>query len=232
MSKGRTVRKKPHVPKPLGTYRGRPGERTLEQRREDVERVAELFLRGHTCAQITEKINAGRERKITLATVLEDLKRVHTIWAQQIGDSLAASRNRVLAELQAVRRAAWEAFELSKKSVETKQKLKNEGAGPVSEGTLKVIGAERVTKDNSPAVEFLEVILDVNKRECEIMGLTSEVNLHWHPTEKPAEEKPATVTEARVHDYFLKKRTYTAKVVDVESVSDDRPAITPPAVTS
>ena len=92
-----------------------------------------------------------------------------------------------------------------------------------------VDGVERTTKEAVPAVEFLEVILDVNKRECEIMGLTAEVGMHFHMEgKKEDEEKPANVTEARVTDYFRKKAAAESKIVDVETTPNVVPAIAPP----
>ncbi len=229
-SPGRTglKRKQPQpAPRPLGSYRGRPGERTIEQRREDVEAIAILFLKGWTCADIARDLNSRRERQLSVNTIITDLRRVHAIWAEQIGDSLASCRNRALAELQAVRKAAWEGWEASKKSSETTRRMvrppkppgpKPEGYKPPDVKDFEVARIDHKTQDLVPDVQFLDRILEANKRECEILGITHE--LHFHaPEPKKAEEEPV-ISEERMADYLRKKNEQASKIVEADIVTN------------
>lgn len=226
---GRTglKRKKPQPPpRPLGSFRSRPGERTLEQRREDVEWTATLFLKGWSCADIAREMNSKRERQISVNTVITDLRRVHAIWAEQIGDSLASCRNRVLAELQAVRKAAWEGYEASKKASETSRRMvrppkppgpKPEGYKPPEAKDFEVQRIDVKTQELVPDVQFLDRILEANKRECEILGITHE--LHFHaPEPKKAEEEPV-ISEDRMAEYLRKKNDLASKIVEADIVT-------------
>jgi hypothetical protein len=126
----------------------------IEQRR---QHVAELRLRGLSMAGVAETlaeeygiVNPRSKKPYTAVTVHNDLKVIHARWKESAERDIAEHKARQAAELELVKKAAWEKgdYEGVRRALETEMKL------------LGTKAPERIRHD-MPDVENLRVVLEL-----------------------------------------------------------------------
>lgn len=125
----------------------------------------DLYICGFTQRDIAEILN------ISHSSVKNYLKEVSEEYQHQAIQLRSEYTNRHLAELQVLRRAAWQAWQDSRQPTVTIQSGTEEG----EDGTTIKALSKTVTTSGNPA--FLQMVLNIQQREARLLGLDSPISL-------------------------------------------------------
>lgn len=90
------------------------GKRSIVERERDLERIAELYLKGYTQQEIADQLAEERDYTLTRVTIHHDIKAIHKRW---IENSINLMEQRIIIECQKLDRIEhemWELFDRSK----------------------------------------------------------------------------------------------------------------------
>ncbi len=157
-------------------YRGnllRGKDRSVAQRDADMARLSELYLQGFPYAQILDKMNVERERKLTLRQVKYDIESLHKNWAKTAAINYVAAKNKELARIDALEHTYWQAWfksweELEKTFVERFEDKTGIQGSPRDAVRTRT---RRETEKLLGEVRYLEGIQWCITERCKIMGL-------------------------------------------------------------
>jgi hypothetical protein len=137
-------------------------KRTTHERERDRERVAELYLGGHTYREIAEILSSERDYTLVHSTVLRDMKVVEEQWRERATKHLSDWKAQELARIDKVERAAWEAWE---RSIGQHEVCTEKSGGQY--------GPERQVKTEELAGDprYLDKVAWCVSERCKILGL-------------------------------------------------------------
>lgn len=149
--------------------------RTEEERERDLERIAELYVRGYTQQAIANEIGVSRSQ------IAYDLKTIRTRWQASTLRNFDAAKEEELSKLDAVEQEAWDAYRRSQKE---KQKTVTEKVEGDSSGRTKA----QVTKETANGdPRFLAIIQTCIDRRCKILGIDAPTKIA--PTDPTGERE-------------------------------------------
>jgi DNA-binding CsgD family transcriptional regulator len=122
-------------------------------------RVATMFLQGSSMRQI------GREIGVSVHTVSKDLMRARKEWKSEAAKTYEERLPEKLAELNAIRAAAWEGWKRSLRPESIISKESNE----TKDGNFERRGRKRKTTAGDP--RFLQRLESILRTECQILGM-------------------------------------------------------------
>ncbi|MCC6457266.1 MAG: hypothetical protein IT328_20095 [Caldilineaceae bacterium] len=130
-------------------------KRSKVQREYDLTRIAELYLTGHTQAEIANVIG------LTQQIVSRDLATIQQRWEEQSTIALDAAKRRELARIDELERTYWEAWRRSLEQV-TKTKTKRNHMGDE---------AIVIREETSGNPAFLAGVQNCIDQRCKLLGL-------------------------------------------------------------
>ena len=155
----------------IGCHHYTPTEKRLQ-----IEEIGRRLARSQTVVRISKDLGLPRDR------VRIRIKQIETIWRESTIETrevmLAAKR----AELLAVKRDAWEAWEESRRAAEVRSSSRTSaGTGDGANAETK---ASLVTKNQYGDASFLQVIRSVIADEAKLFGLNAPdvVGISWLET--------------------------------------------------
>lgn len=148
-------------------------KRKKAQREQDLEFVAQLIGEGiKSTITIAERLNAARgyDPPLTDRQVRVDRKELYRRWSESQIVNTDLERRRVLNEVDAVKRNAWESFRRSKtdhvrKNTET-ERGNDEGGGP---STIQKVN--RIIARQTGDASFLRVVLECLDKESKLLNI-------------------------------------------------------------
>lgn len=122
-------------------------------------RVASLYLRGHTQAEIAEQVGVDR------STVSRDLEWVRGEWLDSAIRDFDEHRAKELARIDETERQAWIGWERSLKDREVQTRERGTGTqGPIDK-------RKRTREGQSGNPAFLATVLACVEKRCKLLGL-------------------------------------------------------------
>jgi hypothetical protein len=153
-----------------------PAKRDELERERDFGFEASLYLRGATLQKISDALadfylkEEGREMKLSLRSILNDLEVIHQRWINSALVDFSAAKAKELAKLDEVERACWEGFNkaMAKKVTETVNESDGDGEKPAKRyrSTVK-------EDDVISGKYWIDTILACIDKRCKILGLFS-----------------------------------------------------------
>lgn len=152
---------------------GTARKRTKEMNEHDLAKVAELVARGRTHTEITEIINRDRppEYRVTRQQISYDVKRIMDGWRQSASEDADVWRGRLIGQLAAVQREAWDAWERSKQPKERTVTKRAERPGGEDAGPLVIGSAESHREQQIGNPSYLDVVVRCSERMAKLLGL-------------------------------------------------------------
>lgn len=130
-------------------------KRSKIQREHDLARIAELYLKGHTQAEIGDALG------LTQQIISRDLATLQTRWEESASIAMDAAKSKELARLDALEREYWQAWRRSLEQV-TKTKTKRNHMGDE---------AVVMREETSGNAAFLAGVQNCIDQRCRILGL-------------------------------------------------------------
>jgi transposase len=139
--------------------------RNSGEKERDIRVITKYYLQGYSYRRIAEKVaeNAGNGYKITIPTVYNEVKKLHSDWASDRIDQIHHAKVRELQKIDKVESTAWEAWERScEDKIETTTRRKiGKGTGVVIEKQIYNYGEAR----------YLQIVAQCIDRRCKILGI-------------------------------------------------------------
>ncbi|MBK6418475.1 MAG: hypothetical protein IPF79_04690 [Ignavibacteria bacterium] len=181
---------------PLGFPNGREKKkrnrganvRTEQRRIVDEPIIAEMWARKKTVREITEYLNENIYSKegysVTPENISFVINRMKANWRTRRDDAIEEKRNALVNELEAVKRAAWQGWELSQKTTMSKRIQKDKLPKQIEELLIEATGTgdytaamkllekettDVVQRDGNP--EFLRIIAECIAKEADMHGI-------------------------------------------------------------
>lgn len=167
---------------------GRPKmcKRTKDQREFDLAFCSNLFLRGYTYREISERLNEENARSgvgytITKQMVYWDMQQLLIEWKRERMENIDDYVTQELRKLDKMEQQAWEAWEASKTGkMRTKEKT-NRGR-PIktdaTDGDPEYYGYEETTTETSAGnPRFLDLLLNIQQRRAKMLGFDAPVKI-------------------------------------------------------
>lgn len=152
--------------RPVGT----PGHRGVAARERDLARIAKLDRRGYTQSEI------GRIIGISQMQVCDDLKLVRKHYRDIANVEYREKVEEKRAQLRDIRKAAWQAWERSKRDTLKVVEDEREGAG---DGSPPPKGRKTTTVEcRLPDAGYLRIIIETLRDECALDGLNQPQKLN------------------------------------------------------
>jgi hypothetical protein len=136
--------------------------RTKEQRENDLEIIAKLFIQKRTHEEIAAHLRANRPYRVSRHIVSYDLGEIMERWRTTALNSVQAWKMEQLARLNVLEREAWDAWERSQKD----RSSKSQSVGPDGARHTNV---RLDQSDGDP--RFLAVVFQCIEYRCRILGL-------------------------------------------------------------
>jgi hypothetical protein len=155
--------------------------RTEAQRASDLEKIAHLYCRGRTQAEIARSLELSREQ------IAYDLREIRQMWRESAIRDFDAARDDVLGRVDHLEATAWRAWENSLTAAE-RQKVEKIDDG---DGTAKSrTSLEKIATYGDP--RFMGIICQCLDRRCKLLGLDAAIKVApTTPDGKPATMKLA-----------------------------------------
>lgn len=162
----------PRKPKNLYkmTVDNRP-KRTPQQREADLVTVAKLYTRGLSHQEITDYINNGRpaDEQVSRPTISHDIGEILERWRSQLKGELDQFQARELAKIDMLEREYWDAWERSKRDLETRTIKAQQIDGKVIPIPSEPIMLNFTKRDGN--AQFLAGVQQCIDNRCKILGL-------------------------------------------------------------
>lgn len=167
------------------------GKRTKEQREADKTFCADLFVKGYTYKQISEKLNEwtkerGLNYEISYRQIYVDINQVMIEWKKEQIDNIDKYISLELKKLDKIEVELWEAWEKSKKP---KRKTKIDGGNIQNDIVTGGVLDSRQLEDRNGEPRYLELLLKVQERRAKLLGYNAPVKVDVCSS-PPKEEAP------------------------------------------
>lgn len=174
----------------------------------------QLRVKGWELQEIADHLKTIRPYSLTAVTICTDLKKSEKLWREQTIETRQRAKERLLREVNLVRKRAWEMLD---KSAQDQVKTRAEMNGATVEKAAKSqpvkLTRENMAQYGDPGL--LKVILECNRREAEIMGLDELTSFKISSAD--GDVAPALATESKVILYLPKKR----EAIDVDEIKKE-----------
>jgi hypothetical protein len=132
--------------------------RSEQQREADMERVAQLYVRGYS------QLRIGRALELTREQVRYDIAEIRNRWRESTLVNFSAAQEEELARIEQREATAWTSFEASCKPAEKRIVERDGTAGEPTKTRV-----EQTTSCGDP--RFLVIIEHCSDQRCKILGL-------------------------------------------------------------
>lgn len=161
-------------------------KRNGKQKAADAVLLQTWLVKGWTLAMMAEALEKLRPYTLSKVQISYDIKKLEAEWRAQNEQSRTRSKERLLAEIDMVRREAWSMLEASQKKTVKVKKESEPVATPENKMLAalfptrhqyekkdkeKLVAMVRETQTTHGDPSLLRVILECNRREAELMGL-------------------------------------------------------------
>lgn len=161
-------------------------KRTKDQREFDLVFCSNLFLRGYTYREISERLNEENARRgvgytITKQMVYWDMQQLLIEWKRERMENIDDYVTQELRKLDKMEQQAWEAWEASKTGkMRTKEKT-NKGR-PIKtdaeDGDPEYYGYnETATETSAGNPRFLDLLLNIQQRRAKMLGFDAPIKV-------------------------------------------------------
>lgn len=156
-------------------------KRTKEQREWDIAFCANLFLRGYTYKEITQRLNEELEKRgadytISLTMVYYDLQQSLIEWKRERMDDIDDYVTQELRKLDKIEVELWEAWEKSK-SGKMREKTRRAPGRPRKEEGNRSEYEEETIESSAGNPRFLDLLLNVQQRRAKMLGFDAPVKI-------------------------------------------------------
>ena len=148
-------------------------KRTPPERERDLEEIAGMWLRGASQGAIAKAIAAARPYTLTRQTISRDCRTLIERWRESSIEKIEEMKLVQLAKLDECEAELWQAWERSKKDLQTM--TKSTGGATPDEMAQNTKGS-KTTMNRDGDGRIMGQILDVIKMRCDIIGA-------WAPKE-------------------------------------------------
>jgi predicted transcriptional regulator len=155
--------------------------RTTAQRTKDLERTAELYLRGVRQSEIAEQMGVSQQ------TVSNDLQALYAEWRESALVDMDAAKSRELARIDELERTYWAEWEKSQTRREVTQTKKSEGKEARSEASVR-------REDRLGDPRYLAGVQWCIERRCAILGINAPTKMAHTGADGGAIETKGSVT--------------------------------------
>lgn len=166
---------------------GRPRlcKRTKDQRESDLSFCSNLFLRGYTYKEISERLNEENARRgvgytISKQMVYRDMQRLLIEWKRERMDNIDDYVTQELRKLDKMEVELWKAWERSKTGETREKNRQNAKPRKVLEDgdNPEYYGYEETTTETSAGnPRFLDLLLNVQQRRAKMLGFDAPVKI-------------------------------------------------------
>lgn len=173
---------------------GRPKlcKRTKDQREFDLVFCSNLFLRGYTYREISERLNEGNARRgvgytITQQMVYWDMQQLLIEWKRERMENIDDYVTQELRKLDKMEVELWEAWERSKTGKLREKNRQNAKPRKVLEDgdNPEYYGYEETTTETSAGnPRFLDLLLNVQQRRAKMLGFDAPIKVEIPGIEK------------------------------------------------
>jgi len=151
-------------------------KRTDQDREDDANYIAELFVKNLSVREITRQLNernakAGKGYAISFQQVHQDIKKILAEWKEERTEFVDDRINIELQKLDRIEKECWDGWELSKSG---KMKTKIDGGAKLPDGSI--TGGtvlERILETGYGDVRFLDRIQSCIERRVELLGVAA-----------------------------------------------------------
>lgn len=172
-------------------------KRSPEQMDYDVIFETDLFLKGYTYRQISQKLNddvkrRGFDYEVSHVTIYKDMQKVMINWKKEAFDNMDAYMRQELKKLDKMEVETWEAWENSKSKYRTTEK-KSKKPKKVDADTVEVdyYGYDQTMNETSAGnPRFLDILLNIQQRRAKLLGLDSPIKLNVDGGPDRSDDKP------------------------------------------
>jgi hypothetical protein len=173
---------------------GRPKmcKRTKDQREVDLAFCSNLFLRGYTYREISERLNEENARRgvgytITKQMVYWDMQQLLIEWKRERMENIDDYVTQELRKLDKMEVELWEAWERSKTGKTREKNRQNAKPRKVLEDgdNPEYYGYEETTTETSAGnPRFLDLLLNVQQRRAKMLGFDAPIKVEIPGIEK------------------------------------------------
>lgn len=173
---------------------GRPKmcKRTRDQREFDLSFCSNLFLRGYTYKEISERLNEENARRgvgytISRQMVYWDMQQLLIEWKRERMDNIDDYVTQELRKLDKMEVELWEAWERSKTGKTREKNRQNAKPRKVLEDgdNPEYYGYEETTTETSAGnPRFLDLLLNVQQRRAKMLGFDAPIKVEIPGIEK------------------------------------------------
>ena len=167
-------------------------KRTKDQRESDLAFCSNLFLRGYTYREISERLNEGNARRgvgytITKQMVYWDMQQLLIEWKRERMENIDDYVTQELRKLDKMEVELWEAWERSKTGKLREKNRQNAKPRKVLEDgdNPEYYGYEETTTETSAGnPRFLDLLLNVQQRRAKMLGFDAPIKVEIPGIEK------------------------------------------------
>lgn len=160
-------------------------KRTKDQRAHDLVFCSNLFLRGYTYREITERLNEENARRgvgytITIPMVYWDMQQLLIEWKRERMENIDDYVTQELRKLDKMEVELWEAWERSKTGKLREKNRQNAKPRKVLEDgdNPEYYGYEETTTETSAGnPKFLDLLLNVQQRRAKMLGFDAPIKV-------------------------------------------------------
>lgn len=161
--------------------RPKQNKRTREQIESDMLFETELFLKGYSYREISERLNKynsdrGFNYTITHAGVFKDMQKAMVQWKKERFDNIEEYIQQDLKKLDRLEQTTWEAWEKSCTGKE-RVKVKKESVSRDKPDDTTLYDEETVNETSSGNPRFLDILLNIQQRRAKLLGYDAPVKV-------------------------------------------------------
>lgn len=194
----------------------RPGIDTSNKRNEmqkaaDRAVMIDMLLKGKSMYSIRDEINSMRQGEYTLSysQIVYDTKVIEKQWIEHYLEDVNAMKAKELARIDKIEQAAWDAWELSKRTIARteKEQVENEqvGKNDTAFHRHRKTRAKKVEQERDPDKKFMDTIQWCVEQRCTILGLNAaqRYDISWRKQAEAAGIEPEKLKQELV-DQFVR----------------------------
>jgi hypothetical protein len=183
-------------------------KRTKAQIAADRGVIADMMIEGKSVYTIRDHINAIRKYNLSVSSIGYDMRVIQKEWVETYLQDINVAKAKELARIDRVEKAAWIAWEESKKALTKteKEKVENEQIGKSGEAYQKhrKVRAKTTEQESNADKEFIKVVQWCVETRCKILGINApqRYDISWRKQAAAAGLDPDKV-KADLVDQFV-----------------------------
>jgi len=183
-------------------------KRTKAQVVADRAVIADMMIEGRGIHYITEHINNIRDGyNLSMSAINYDINVIRKQWIESYLEDINAAKAKELARIDRIEMAAWDAWELSKRTVTKteKERTENEQVGKTGLAFQKhrKVKAKTTETERDADKEFMKVIQWCVEQRCKILGINApqRYDISWKKQAEAAGFDPEKVKTDLINQF-------------------------------